>query len=166
MPVVNAIHKVSDAVDRISSILCVLILTAMVLITGAQIVFRLWFTALTWSEELTRYLLIWSTFIGAGIVYKHAGHISVTIVQGLFPAPVQKGLKLLVHLVCGVFCGMVVWVGFKYMSMQGGQLSAALRIPMRLMYLAIPVGCIIIELHIVDAILQLLVNRDTEVSAS
>ena len=54
---------VSNALDKLCSVLIVIMLGLMVLITGAQIICRTWFTALTWSDEVTRYLLIWSTFL-------------------------------------------------------------------------------------------------------
>ena len=75
MVIANAVHKASDLVNKLCSILCVVMLIAMVIITGMQIVFRVFFTALSWSEEATRYLLVWSTFIGGSVVYKAAGHI-------------------------------------------------------------------------------------------
>ena len=59
---------ISDALDKICSFLIVVMLGLMVIITGAQIVCRTWFTALSWSDEVTRYLLIWSTFLGATVV--------------------------------------------------------------------------------------------------
>ncbi|MGN0776319.1 MAG: TRAP transporter small permease, partial [Candidatus Ventricola sp.] len=73
----NALKKVltpvSDALDKLCSVLIVIMLGVMVLVTGAQIVCRTWFTALSWSDEVTRYLLIWSTFLGASVVYRHSG---------------------------------------------------------------------------------------------
>ncbi|MGN0990973.1 MAG: TRAP transporter small permease, partial [Candidatus Ventricola sp.] len=100
----NALKKVltpvSDALDKICSVLIVIMLGAMVLVTGAQIVCRTWFTALSWSDEVTRYLLIWSTFLGASVVYRHSGHISITLVQDLVPARLGKAMRVLVHVVC------------------------------------------------------------------
>ncbi len=155
MKLVNAIHKLSDLLNWVSGLLCVVLITAMVLVTGAQILCRVFVDSLTWSEELTRYLMIWATFLGTSVVYKHSGHINVSILQDHVPPMTQKLLKLLVHLVCGAVCAVAVCYGFKYMKMQGTQLSAALRVPMRLMYLAIPVGCLLTEVHVVDGILQL-----------
>ena len=66
MMIVRGIHKISDALDKIAEAVIVIMLGAMVLITGAQIVCRVFFTALAWSQEATRYLLIWSTLFGAG----------------------------------------------------------------------------------------------------
>jgi TRAP-type C4-dicarboxylate transport system permease small subunit len=158
MAVANAVRKISDEVDKICCVVCIAMLIAMVILTGAQIVCRIYFTALSWSEEATRYLLVWSTFIGGSIVYKRAGHITITLIQGLLPQAPKKILQTLSHLVCGIFCAIAIYFGFKYMIMQGSQISAALGIPMRLMYMAIPVGCAIIELHIIDAIIRTFVK--------
>ena len=61
MMIVRGVHKLSDILDKIAEIIIVAMLGAMVIITGAQIVCRIFFTALAWSQEATRYLLIWST---------------------------------------------------------------------------------------------------------
>jgi TRAP-type C4-dicarboxylate transport system permease small subunit len=118
------------------------------------------FSALSWSEEVARYLLVWSTFIGAGCVYKRGGHISVLIVQDLLPFKLQKLLKILVHVLCGIFFVLAVYYGFKYTGKQGTQLSAALRIPMSLMYMAIPVGCGVMLLHAFNSIVQIFVAQE------
>ena len=90
---VKGFHKLSDVLDTICSYIIVVMLGAMVVITGAQIVCRMAFTALSWSEEATRYLLVWSSFLGASCVYKHSGHISITFVQDMVPAAFSKDLK-------------------------------------------------------------------------
>ena len=59
--IVQGIHKLSDILDKVMEVVIVFMLGAMVVITGAQIVCRIFFTSLAWSEEATRYLLIWST---------------------------------------------------------------------------------------------------------
>lgn len=162
MPLARAIHKVSDVLDKVCGGGCVVILAAMVLITGLQILCRVFFTALTWSEELCRYLLVWSTFLGAGIVYKHGGHISVTLLHGFLPPMAGKTVKVLIHVICGVFSALAIFYGFQYMGMQGNQLSPALRIPMKYMYMSIPVGFAILEVHVVDAIFQLFTRKHSE----
>ena len=162
MPLARAIHKLSNGLDKVGGVACVIALAAMVIITGLQIVCRLFFTALSWSEELCRYLLIWSTFLGAGIVYKHGGHISVTLLHGLLPPSVGKAVKILIHVICGAFCVIAVVYGVQYMGMQGNQLSAALRIPMKYMYMCIPIGFAVMVVHVVDAIVQLLLRKPSE----
>ena len=160
--IADAIHKISDFANKICCVLCVAALVAMVIMTGVQIIFRLFIDALSWSEEITRYLLIWSTFIGGSIVYKYKGHIAVALLHDHCPPLLRKILTVFVHLVCGAFCTVAVIYGFRYMGLQGRQLSAAARIPMRYMYMAIPVGFLVMDLHILDAIVQQFVKKDGE----
>lgn len=135
-------------------VVIVFMLGAMVIITGAQIVCRLFFSSLAWSEEATRYLLIWGTLLGAGCVYKHSGHISITLLQDSVPAKVKNLLLILVHVLCTVVFALIVVNGIKYFGKQGNQLSPAMRIPMRYVYTCIPIGSAIMIVHAVDAILQ------------
>lgn len=162
MSVAKAVKKASDGLDRICCWIVVLTMGGMVLFTSVQIIARVFFQALSWSEEATRYLLVWSTFIGAGCVYKRRGHISVTFVQDLFKGNAKKIVQMLVHLLCAAFFAIVVYFGIKYVGKQGSQLSAALRIPMKLMYMAIPVGCGIMLLHAVSALFEVWEKKEVE----
>lgn len=158
MIIVHGIHKLSDILDKLMEVVIVFMLGAMVVITGAQIVFRIFFTSLAWSEEATRYLLIWSTLLGAGCVYKHAGHISISILQDSLPAKAKDVLQILIHGLCSVLFILIVWYGIQYFGRQGKQLSPALRLPMRYVYTCIPIGCSIMAFHALDAIVQSLVH--------
>jgi TRAP-type C4-dicarboxylate transport system permease small subunit len=162
LSVAKAIKKISDSIDKIGCWLVVLFMAGMVLFTSVQIIARVFFQALPWSEEIVRYLLVWSTFIGAGCVYKRGGHISVTFVQDMFKGNSKKFLQSLVHILCAAFFAIAFYFGIKYMGKQGGQLSAALRIPMNLMYMAIPVGCGIMFLHAVNAVFDSFEKKEVE----
>lgn len=154
MAVVRGIHKLSDILDKIAEILIVVMLGAMVLITGAQILCRIFFTALSWSEEATRYLLIWSTMFGAGCVYKHRGHISISVLQDALPGKAKDILQIVVHILCMILFFMVVFYGIQYFGKQGSQLSAAMRLPMRYVYTCIPAGCVLMFIHALDEVLR------------
>jgi TRAP-type C4-dicarboxylate transport system permease small subunit len=160
MAFAKAINKFCDLVDKVCSAILVVMLAGMVLTTSLQIICRVFFNALSWSEEVTRYLLVWSTFIGAGCVYKRGGHISVTIIQDLLPKSFKKAAQIFVHVLCAVFFSFAVYYGFKYIGKQGTQLSAALRVPMRYMYMAIPVGFSVMLLHAVNSMIQIFIKKE------
>jgi TRAP-type C4-dicarboxylate transport system permease small subunit len=160
MAALGAFHKISEWLDRLCGIICVFCIGAMVILTGAQIACRLWFTALSWSEELTRYLMVWATFLGASCVYKRMGHISVTFVRALFPETIQRAMEAVCHLLCGAFFVTAALYGLDYMGIHSRQLSAALRIPMSWVYLAIPIGCGVMLLHVLDLLLKMLRDRN------
>jgi len=78
----------------------------------------------------------------------------------MVPAALSKVLKLLVHVVCTVLFVVVIIYGMKYFGKQGNQLSAAMRLPMKYIYLCIPVGCGFMLVHAVDAVLGLLFGKE------
>ena len=137
---------VSDALDKICSAAIVLMLGAMVIITGAQIICRTWFTALSWSDEVTRYLLIWSTFLGATVVYRHNGHISVTLVQDAVSPKVAKVLRVAVHAICFVLFTVLLYYSTLY-CMKLKKTATAMPIKMKYIYSCIPVSMGIMMLH-------------------
>ncbi|MED9820480.1 MAG: TRAP transporter small permease [Christensenellales bacterium] len=142
----KVLTPVSDALDRICSVLIVIMLGAMVVITGAQIIFRTWFTALSWSDEVTRYLLIWSTFLGASVVYRHSGHISITLVQDMVPPRMGKVLRVLVHAICFALFTVLLIFSSRY-CMKLNKTATAMPLKMKYIYLCIPISMAIMMIH-------------------
>lgn len=159
MLIANTINKISDFLDKLCCQLIVVIIAMMVATTTLQIITRVFFSALSWSEELTRYLLVYLTFLGASSVYKRSGHISVLAIQQLLPPLFQKAVSIFVILLSTVFFSMATLYGLKYMGLQGTQLSAALRIPMKYIYMSIPIGFSIMILHSIDSIIKIWIGK-------
>ena len=158
MNIAKGLKKISDGIDKICLILIVLMLGAMVIVTTAQIICRSYFTALQWSEEMNRYLLVWSTFIGASCVYKAGTHISITFLHGFFSPKVQRGIRIFVHVLCIiVFCAIVTF-GFEYATKQV-QMAPSLHIPMKYMYMSIPFGFGIMIVHALNEIVTILQTK-------
>ena len=112
-------------------IMCAL-LVGMTLVLGIQIVFRFVLNSpLTWSEELARFMFIWSTFLSIGFTL-----ISV------FPKKVQAIIYMIGDAVMAVFFIYLLpasWE-FAYTSVQSGQVSAACGIPMYFIQISLMVG--------------------------
>ena len=146
MLIKKILTPVSDTLDKVCSVAIVIMLGLMVIITGAQIVCRTWFRALSWSDEVTRYLLIWSTFLGASVVYRHSGHISITFVQDLVPAKAGKAMRVLVHVICFALFTVLLMYASRY-CMKLNKTATALPIKMKYIYLCIPISMAIMMVH-------------------
>ena len=142
----KVLDPVSHALDTVCSAAIVVMLGAMVVITGLQIVCRTWFTALSWSDEVTRYLLIWSTFLGATVVYRHNGHISVTLLHDAVSEKKAALLRVLVHAVCFVLFAVLLRYGCRYFT-KLNKTATALPIKMKYIYLCIPISMAINMVH-------------------
>ena len=157
MQFANTLNKLSNGLNKVCKALTVLLLAAMVVVTMAQIIFR-FFHALQWSEEVTRYMLVWATFIGASCAYKEGAHISITAIQNFFPPKARKYVQILVHLVCIVLFIAIIYFGWKY-AMKQFQLSPALRIPEKYVYTIVPIGFGMMTFHAVNEVVQMIFGK-------
>ena len=146
MALKKILDMISGALDKVCGAISVLMIAAMVILTAAQIVCRTWFTALSWSDEVTRYLLVWSTFLGATCVYRHGGNISITFIQEAFPAKISKVLRIAVHAVCFALFAVLLYYGWKYV---GNLNRTATSIPLKMsqIYLCMPISMLILMIH-------------------
>jgi TRAP-type C4-dicarboxylate transport system permease small subunit len=144
----KALNRLSCILDRLCGVIIVAMLALMVIFTTAQIICRTWFTSLSWSEEATRFLLIWSTFLGASCVYRHNGNIAITVARGLFPRGARARLGVAVHAVCLVLFCVLAWYGWMYCSRQV-RTAAAIPIQMKYVYMCLPISMIIMAIHAV-----------------
>ena len=142
----QALKKISTVLDKVCGVCIVIMLGLMVIFTMAQIICRTWFTALSWSEEATRFLLIWSTFLGATCVYRHNGNIAITALQGAVPPKARKVLSILVHIVCLILFIILFIYGTQYCSKQV-RMAAAIPIKMKYIYSCLPISMVILAFH-------------------
>lgn len=106
-----------------------------------QVVSRFVFNnPLSWTEELSRYTMIWMTLLGAPLGVRYGAHITVDLVRTICPAPIQIGLHYLLNACVLAFAYVFVRYGFVYASSLFAQISPALIIPMGAIYMLIPVS--------------------------
>ena len=81
-----------------------LLLAGMTLVLGIQIFCRFVLNnSLTWSEALSRFMFIWSTFLSIGFCLKEGISLKIDTLISLFPKKVQAVILLLGDVVMTVF---------------------------------------------------------------
>lgn len=109
-------------------------------LTFYQVVMRYVFNnAPSWSEEMVRFLFVWSSFIAAAIGIKEHIHIGVDVFVNLLPQATARVLKLGVNCVIMIFAGYMIKYGWAVTIMTQRQPSPALGLPMSWVYSSIPV---------------------------
>lgn len=128
---------------RFEEIILVLTLALMVLLIFAQVVGRYVFqTAPSWTEELARYIHIFQVWVGASYAVKLRQHIRVeAFITRLHGAPrkILEGLGVLIWFFLSLFLA-VFGTTLVLASIEHGQVTPALQIPMWIPYLAVPLG--------------------------
>jgi TRAP-type C4-dicarboxylate transport system permease small subunit len=156
------LNRITTAIDEVVQRIAFVCLVVMIVATTLQIVFRVFFDALAWSEEVSRYMLVWSTFLGATLAYKRGMHISVTFVRESFSPGLRKALRLIAIFAALVFFAVAFDYALEYMSRQWRQVSAALRLPMPVVYSVMPISLFVMILHALDALLAEFLAPRTE----
>ncbi|WP_138466466.1 TRAP transporter small permease [Poseidonocella sp. HB161398] len=125
-----------------------------------QIVSRVFFTSVSWTEEVARFLLIWITFLGAALAYQQGRHIAVALLRDSLPPPLRKLLTGLAHAVAIAFLVTLAVIGWRYMQMQSFQKSPSMRLKMSYVYAVMPLAAALMAgLSAID-LLRLLAGRE------
>lgn len=129
--------------DRIDELLSCVFMIGMCTIIAVQVFTRyiLGFS-LDWSEELGRYLFIWSVYIGCSYAMKADRHLEITFARHFWGGRYAKSATLIAYSLSIIFNLVCVVFGAKMILflMETGQNSAAMELKMYWVYLAIPLG--------------------------
>jgi TRAP-type C4-dicarboxylate transport system permease small subunit len=106
--------------------------------------------SLIWSEEIGRYLLIWISFLGLGVLVKRKEMMSIRMVVDRLPTKLAVLADIFADL-CSVFFLLIVFFyGFRLVKDTMRQLTIVTEFPMGLVYLAIPMGAGFYIFHVVS----------------
>ena len=103
--------------------------------------------SLEWAEEVSRHMMIWLTFLGAGPVLRYGGHIAVENLQDSLPHKGAMVMRMVVAALLFGFFGFMVWYGWLYMQRTMFQLTAVTQIPFAYIYSAMMIGGILLIVH-------------------
>lgn len=146
----------SDKVNRASEVFLFLLMLLMIGVTTAQVAFRFFFQALTWSEELSCFLLVLASLLGAAVAFKRGTHIAVTFLTHKLPKCLQKTMAILVNLLGILFFSIVAFYGVTLMKTEASQTTPAMMISMAWVYAMYPVLGAVIILHLAAGIGEIL----------
>ncbi|MBO8141282.1 MAG: TRAP transporter small permease [Firmicutes bacterium] len=151
-------ERVSDALDRVARALVAVLVAVMSIVLIAQVFFRFVLqNSLSWSEELSRYLFVWVSMLGAGIALRQHFHPGLTLVVDRLPPRARAAVKVLAQLLVLALLIVVIREGYELGRMNAWQRSPAMGIPMTYPYAAVWVGAAVMAVHVVRFLLQAMV---------
>lgn len=121
----------------------------MCLFVAVQLFFRFVLNhPLIFPEEISRYAYVWITFVGLSLATKTREHIRVDAGVDMLPQIWRRGVGVLVD---GVSLAILLWLaylGVRFMLFSRMSISPALEIPLNLVYVAFPLGCVLAALRL------------------
>ena len=150
-------QRILDFVDSVLQKIVIGTMAFMLFFTFIQVVARYLFqSSLVFSEELSRYLFVWTVFLGLPVVAKRGGHMAVTAVSGKLRGHAARIVSVAAYVVSIAFMILMIVQGVGMVERTSQQLSPAMEIRMSLVYLAMPIGCFFMAVRMIADLVGLL----------
>lgn len=145
--------------DKVIAAFLIVLMALMVLNVTWQVTSRYVFkNPSSFTDELSRYMLIWVGMLGAAYVAGKNEHLAIDIILTSLREKLQKKVLILVSVLVMAFALTVMVLGgsnLVYITFILDQKSAALQIPLAYVYGIIPFSGILVCYYQVFAIFQL-----------
>ncbi len=102
------------------------------------------------TEEIARYLLIWIGLLGAAYASGQQEHLSINILPPKLNPENRIKLMIFINILIIAFCFTVLIIGggnLVLMNIELGQNSAALHLPLSVVYTVIPISGVLIIIY-------------------
>jgi len=148
-----------------------LLLAALISMISATLVLEVAFRylltrSLLWAEEFSRFLFLWTAFIGAAAAVGKGLHFSLRSLVEALPRAARRAAGTASVLAVFALSLLLIVEGWKLARFAAPQMSTVLDISRFWFYLAIPVGGVLMLLYLPEACRQVWQEADAEPSAS
>lgn len=104
--------KINNLFDEIFGEISTFLFLLVLLIVFLQVIVRYFFSkmgfSLPWTEEISRYILIVTTFFGVGIATFKKDHISILFLYDKFPLLIRILISFFWQTIMLIICGFIV----------------------------------------------------------
>ncbi len=160
-PLLKLLRRIERGLDAIIQPVVFAGMAALIGVITLQIVSRVLFSAVGWTEEVARFLLVWITFLAGTLAFQRGRHIAVTFVVDALPGRLRQIARIAALLIVLAFMITLIVIGYRYMQVQSFQKSASLRLSMTYVYAVMPICAAIMAWYALVDIIELLINGET-----
>ena len=151
----KVLNRISDAVNEGTKNICAVLIAYLAVVCVLQVFFRRFLNnSLSWSEESMRYVFVWMIMLATATTVKEGSGAAIDLLRKrLEYNPKSLAVQqFIVFFLTGLTSFFLFTKGIRYSLAAVGRTSAAIGIPMELVYAAIPVGSFLTLLHCVNGL--------------
>lgn len=147
-------YRMLEKLIKVLTILCLSVITILV---PTEVFLRYLFgKSLYITEELTRYLMVWTVFLASSLAIRTNSHISIEFAVKKFRGRTQSILQFVGQILLLTFLVFLIIEGIIGLPFQKRQIIPSLGISMFWFYCAIPVGSFLMILNLLPKIWETL----------
>ncbi|MEO8411983.1 MAG: TRAP transporter small permease subunit [Propionivibrio sp.] len=100
----------------------------------AGIVFRAINQPLSWTDEISGFLMVWLACLGWIIATRHGTHIRIRLLQDMLPAGAWRGSEVIIQVAVALVGGVVAWESINLMRVNADIEALSLPVSVAWMY--------------------------------
>jgi len=123
---------------------------------------RTFFESIYFAEEISKFLVMLTTFTGVSYGVRKARHIRMGAFLDAMPPKMEKFFIIIISLVSAIVMGIMCWASLEYMlnAMSKGHMTPALRAPKWIFYIIMPIGFGLASLQYIRTIVKNFTEKD------
>lgn len=147
--------------EKLELMLLGIMLAVFTALMFANVVLGVFGENIVWGDELCKYCLVASTFLSIPIWIRRRSGIRVDAALMLLPVKMRRWMDILVYGCLVVFFGFLFWAGLGVYDTiaQSGQVSAAMQMPVKYLYMVVELGFALSVVRAVQVLVIMLRSR-------
>jgi len=152
--------KISDAVEKIGYLMCGIYAGLIFVLVFSGVILRVMGLSLSWSEELSRWMLISIAFISSSVALKKGQHVGVSVIIHSVPKYICKIFIIITDVIIIFFVSICMYYSFLVAIQAANQLGDIIQISMIYVKLHLPIGFLFMLIHSVYHLLAVIQTDD------
>lgn len=129
--------------------LAIAAIVVMTGVAGLQVFYRYVLSdSLFWSEELMRYLMVWTAYLCAGMAYSRGEMLGMRFLVDACPPRVRAVVDGISRLIVVALLCSVAWYGLQFTLRTRAEEAVALEISLLWIHASVPIGAALLAVHV------------------
>lgn len=151
----SLLHRISYRLNWFVERICALLVGLMVVVIWFGVVERYFLhLGLTWTEEFSRYVMIWAALLAVSCGAFYREHIGLDIVRGFLPPRMGHGLMIALDLISCAFFIFMAWYGIGMSKAGLSQYATIFGMNMMIPFAAVPISSALTAFQIFAAMIR------------
>jgi TRAP-type C4-dicarboxylate transport system permease small subunit len=142
-------RRMARLIERIETALIALLVLAMVLLAGAQILLRnLFDTGFAWADPLLRAMVLWAAMLGALAAARDDKHIGLDLLTHFLHGRAKRIARVIALLFAAAVSAAMAWYGFNLVQVDYGGNTVIAGIAGWIIEAILPVGFALLAIRL------------------
>lgn len=156
----STFDKIFGKIEEIIAGIC---LTIMSILAFTNVLARYFFHAsFSFSDEITTYLFVLLSLIGASIAAKRHEHLGFTVIEDLVPPAIKRILNFISYLMAVIFTGIIFYFGILMVISQYTleQKTAGMQWPEWIFGAFVPIGSFFVLIRFLQILIHIISGKN------